>query len=183
MNTPHLDSINLISANLLRDDYPNALYAFDYALRFTLQRSGVSTENIKKGRIDPPVFWKALAETRASYKVKTFRDYIFENEAGWATTEQAAREASALQEIEARPETIEALDACVRILNESHNLKEIDLAYTRALKLCDPTRELYLLGRLPREGLPPEICAFREETPTKPGMLRKPSWSLPERKS
>lgn len=178
MNTLYLNSFKLISANLLRDDYPNALYAFNYALISALQKMGLRREEIQRNKIDPKTLRKALELTREQYTVQTFYEYIFENKAGWEKDEQAARKASALQEIEARPQIIQELNVCVSILNKSDNIKEIDLAYTKALRLCKPESNCYLLVSKNVDGEVPELCSFRKESPAKPGTLAKPTWPV-----
>ncbi len=173
----------VVSVNLLRDDYPNVLYAFNYKLISTLHKeTGLRITEIKRGLLAPKVISQALAKAREAYQVPTFHKYIFQNKAGWTVAEQAVREASALQEIAARPETIEKLNAYVRALNESNDLEKIDEAYTEALRLCKPGSNHYLLITKNVGGEIPELCSFREGAPAKPGTLRKPAWPVFERK-
>lgn len=145
--TLHLPCDFSVFAHVLRDDYPNALYAFDLELQLAIKKRGVTRPEMQIGQFAQEIFWEALREVRQS-KVPTFHAYIFDNEAGWTPEQQAVREASALRDIAAaRPEDLAALDACVRTLNESPSLPAIDAAYTQALSLCNPDIKTLLLDR------------------------------------
>lgn len=166
MNTTHHDPIKLISSDLLRDDYPNALYAFDNILLLLLcRKAGLSLAKIKGRPFPPEMIRQILPQAQDFYRVPTFYEYIFENRAGWDTEKQRAREQSALQEIKARPETIALLDACVHTLNTSGDVEEVAKAYAQAVSLCKPKDDDPLLDQQASADAKTESHASRNDPP------------------